>query len=60
MLVHADLAAPTVCGGGADRERPGARSQSIDTDAWVTYWTRRAVADGIKPLIFPPSRIRAI
>lgn len=37
----------------AERERPGAQPKSIDVDAWVTYWTKRAVADGIKPLVFP-------
>jgi hypothetical protein len=37
----------------ADAERREARPQAIDVDAWVTYWTQRAVADGIKPLVFP-------
>jgi hypothetical protein len=37
----------------AEREHPGARPQAIDVDAWVTHWTKRAVADGIKPLVFP-------
>jgi hypothetical protein len=36
----------------AEGEDPEARPHAIDVDQWVTYWTRRAVEEGIKPLVF--------
>lgn len=38
---------------GAQGDALEARPLAIDVDQWVSYWTRRAVEDGIKPLVFP-------
>lgn len=37
----------------AAARKEGARPSAIDVDGWVTFWTRRAIDDGIKPLVFP-------
>jgi hypothetical protein len=37
----------------AEGKHPDAQPHAIDIDDWVTFWTRRAVEDDVKPLVFP-------
>jgi Protein of unknown function (DUF2750) len=46
---------PRYAAAWAEGEIFQARPHAVDIDHWVTYWTRRAVEDDVKPLVFPTS-----
>jgi Protein of unknown function (DUF2750) len=37
----------------AESGKPQTRPQPIEVDEWLTFWTRRAIQEGIRSLVFP-------